>query len=323
MTSTPPPLTWAVLGTANIGRGQFLPALAEAGGVPAVVAGRSLERAQAWATEHGVERAVEGYEAALADPTVDAVYVALPNSVHAEWTVAALEAGKAVLCEKPLTTSVSDTERVLAAAARTGGLLWESFVFPLGPQFARLSALLAGGAIGDVREIESAFHFRVRRPDDIRLSAALGGGCVADVGCYPIRLAQLVFGSSPEGVQVTSVRGDEVEVDTAALLDHPGGRRLLLSCGFQRAYDTTTRIVGTDGWIAVDNPFHPSSSDTVTIVRPGTEPVVERAMTDSRSFTGAIRHITAAVRGVEAPRHTAADDSLATARTVAAVQDLA
>lgn len=320
MTASPHPLTWAVLGTANIARAQFLPALAEAGGRPAVVAGRDGARAQAWASEHGVERGVEGYASALADPAVDAVYLALPNALHAEWTIKALQAGKTVLCEKPLCTSVDDTSSVLAAAAETGGLLWESFVFPFGPQYARLAALLADGVIGEVREIESAFHFRVGRDSDIRLSAALGGGCLADVGCYPIRLAQLVFGASPDRAQVSAQHRGEVETDAAAVLDYPGGRRLLLSCGFDRAYDTTTRIIGTDGWISIDNPFHPGARDGITVVRPGHEPVTEQAMTDARSFTGAVRHVTAAVRGVEAPRHLAASDSLATAHALAMTQ---
>ncbi len=320
MTASPAPLTWAILGTANIARAQLLPALAEAGGRPAVVAGRDLARAQAWAAEHGVERAVEGYAAALDDPAVEAVYIALPNALHAEWTVKALQAGKAVLCEKPLSTSVADTSSALAAADDTGGLLWESFVFPFGPQYSRLTSLLAEGVLGEVREIESAFHFRLTRDEDIRMSAALGGGCLADVGCYPIRLAQLVFGASPERAQVSARRRGEVETDAAAVLDHPGGRRLLLSCGFDRAYDTTTRIVGTDGWISVDNPFHPGAGDTLTLVRPGNDPVTEQAMTDRHSFTGAVRHITAAVRGVEAPRHLAITDSLATAQTLAMVQ---
>lgn len=320
MTASPTPLTWAVLGTANIARAQFLPALAEAGGRPAVVAGRSLARAQAWAAEHGVERGVEGYAAALADPSVDAVYLALPNALHAGWTIKAVQAGKAVLCEKPLSTSVDDTSRVLAAVEETGGLLWEAFVFPFGPQFGRVASLLADGVIGEVREIESAFHFRLSRDSDIRMSAALGGGCLADVGCYPIRLAQLVFGASPERAQVSAQHRGEVETDAAAVLDYPGGRRLLLSCGFDRAYDTTTRIIGTDGWISIDNPFHPGAAAAITVVRPGHEPVTERAMTDGHSFTAAVRHVTAAVRGSEAPRHLAVDDSLATAHAIAMAQ---
>ncbi|MHA3701119.1 Gfo/Idh/MocA family protein [Jatrophihabitans sp. YIM 134969] len=321
MTATPDPLTWAVLGTANIARAQFLPALAEAGGRPLVVAGRDGERARAFADAVGVERGVEGYEAALEDPAVEAVYVALPNAAHAEWTMRALEAGKAVLCEKPLCTSPGDVGWVLGAAEATGGLLWESFVFPFGPQFLRVVELLAEGVVGEVQEIQSSFHFALRRADDIRLSAGLGGGSIADVGCYPVRLAQLLFGAAPERVAVNASHRGEVDVSAAGVLDHPGGGRLVFSCGFERPYDTTTRILGSEGRIEIDNPYHPGADDRLTLVRPGHEPVQERAMTDQRSFTAAIRHVTAAVRGIEAPRHLAADDSLATARTLATLQD--
>src|SRR5215470_15921024 len=124
------PVRWGIISTANIARGQFLPGLRAAGGVPAAVAGRDLGRAQAWAEQHGVDRAVAGYQALIDDPDIDALYIPLPNSLHAEWTVKALRAGKPVLCEKPLCGTLAETEQVLAVARETGTLLWEAFVFP-------------------------------------------------------------------------------------------------------------------------------------------------------------------------------------------------
>ena len=177
------------MGTAGIARKQFLPALREAGGTAAVVAGRELARAQEYAASQGIGRAVQGYQALLDDPGVDVIYLPLPNSLHAEWTVNALRAGKPVLCEKPLCGTLAETRQVLAVAQQTGTLLWEAFVFPFQAQLARLRGLLADGTIGELREIQANFHFQLSRPADIRLRRDLAGGALNDVGCYPVRLA--------------------------------------------------------------------------------------------------------------------------------------
>jgi predicted dehydrogenase len=223
---------WGILGAANIARGQFLPGLRETGdGVAVAVGSRDLARGQEFATREGVQRAVQDYDAVLADPEIDAVYIALPNSHHADWTIKAIEAGKHVLCEKPLCAVPSETERVLAVAhEHPEAPLWEAFVFPFQSQHERIVELIDSGAIGAVREIDSAFHFRLGSPDNIRLSAALGGGALADVGCYPIRLAHELLGPVTERVSVDAWVDGEVEVDAAALVSH-GDQRLLLSCG--------------------------------------------------------------------------------------------
>jgi predicted dehydrogenase len=315
---------WGIVGPANIARAQFLPGLREAGGGrAALVASRDLARAQAFAADNGVERGVAGYAALVESPDIDAVYVALPNSLHAEWTTRALQAGKAVLCEKPLCVGSAQTAAVLdAARAVPGALLWEAFVFPFQAQHRRVAALLADGAVGDLAEIISAFHFRLSRPGDIRFSAGLGGGALADVGCYPIRLAYELFGPAPGEAAVGSAvvpDAGEVEVDAAAIVTS-GTRRLVLTCGFQRSFDTFTQLLGDSGQLRLANPFHPGPADPLTLLRPGAEPVVEYPTADERSFTAALRHIHAVLRGEAAPEHTAAESALATARTLEAVQ---
>lgn len=157
--------------------------------------GAVRDRTQAWAREHGVRRAADGYSAVLDDPEVEAAYVPLPNPLHAEWAAAALEAGKTVLCEKPLTTNPDATGALLGVARTSGGLLRESFVFPFQAQHRRVVELIGSGAIGELREIVASFHFPVTRPENIRLSAQMFGGALADVGCYPMRLAHELFGS--------------------------------------------------------------------------------------------------------------------------------
>jgi predicted dehydrogenase len=312
---------WGIVGTANIAHGQFLPALRQAGGIPAAVGGRDEARTQEYASAHGIERAITGYEALIADPDVDVLYNALPNALHAEWTIRALEAGKPVLCEKPLSGRLPDTERVIAAAQRTGTLLWEAFVFPFHPQLQEIRKLLADGAIGDLMEIKSNFHFLLRNQANIRLSAELEGGALLDVGCYPVRLAQEIFGPGYQGAWAEAVLGGTgVDVDTWGVLDYADGRRLMLSCGFGRSYDASTTLEGTAGQIRITNPFHPGPADFYQLVTADGEPRTFAAPAQERSFTAAIRHIDAVLREQEAPRQLAVDTSLPTAR---ALTDLA
>jgi predicted dehydrogenase len=323
---SPTPVRWGIIGTANIARAQFLPGLREAGGgTAALVASRDADRAQAYATAHGIGRGVAGYAAVTDAPDIDAVYVALPNSEHAEWAIRALRAGKAVLCEKPLCTGPAQTREVLDVAATAARPLWEAFVFPFQDQHRRLTGLIRDGAIGEPAELVSAFHFRLANRANIRLSAALGGGALADVGCYPVRLAYELFGDGlgrAEAATVVAAAGDfdgEVDADASGLV-RLGARRLLLTCGFRRPSDTFTRVLGDAGAVHLTNPFHPSPADTLTILRPGADPVTEHPSTDQRSFTAAIRHIHAVLRDEAAPEHTAAQWSLPAAVTLEELQ---
>ena len=311
------PVRWGIISTANIARGQFLPGLRAAGGIPAAVAGRDLGRAQAWAEQHGVDRAVAGYQALIDDPDIDALYVPLPNSLHAEWTIKALRAGKPVLCEKPLCGTLAEAEQVLAVAGETGTLLWEAFVFPFHAQFAAVQKLLADGVIGELLEIQSDFHFMVRNPANIRLARDLDGGALNDVGCYPVRIALELFGAGHTDAWATAVwGGHDVDVDTQGSLGFPGGRRLLLTCGMRRAYDTFTRLLGTAGQIQLTNPFHPGRGDSYTVLTDGEPPRTLDAGAAEPSFTGMIRHIQNVLRDGEAPRQLALDTSLASARAL-------
>jgi predicted dehydrogenase len=336
---SPIPVRWGIVGTANIARAQFLPGLREAGGGrAAVVASRDRSRADAYAAANGIDRGVGNYAALVESPDVDAVYVALPNSLHAEWTTRALRAGKAVLCEKPLSVGSARTAEVLDVAATADKPLWEAFVFPFQAQHQRLLALLADGAIGHPAEIRSAFHFLLSATANIRLEATLGGGALADVGCYPIRLAYEIFCSAAGGAAApdsaadpgdvraeacTAVSEGEVDVDAAGIARFGPARRLIFSCGFRRPHDTFTSVVGTQGQLHLTNPFHPSRADSLIIARPGKEPVVEHPTADERAFTAAIRHIHAVLRGEAAPARTAGQFSLPASRTLEQLQSLA
>ena len=260
-------MRWGILGTANIARAQFLPGLREAGGAAAAVAGRDAGRAEQYARDNGIGRAVCGYQNLIDDPGIDALYIPLPNSLHAEWTLRALAAGKPVLCEKPLCGNLPDTVRVLDAARQTGTLLWEAFVFPFHRQIAQVRDLVADGAIGELMEIKSNFHFQLSNPGNIRYSRELEGGALNDVGCYPVRLAAEFFGAPHEAAWAGATwGGDGVDVDTWGVLEYPGGRRLHLSCGLGRSYDTYSSLEGTAGRIVLSNPFHPGPADTYQVI---------------------------------------------------------
>jgi predicted dehydrogenase len=318
MTMTSPgQVRWGIVGTANIARAVFLPGLRQAGGEAAAVAGRDAARAEQFARDNEIARSVEGYQDLIDDPDIDALYLPLPNALHAEWTIRALEAGKPVLCEKPLCGTLPDTERVLAAARRTGTLLWEAFSFPFHAQFERIRALVADGAIGELMEIKSNFHFSLTRPDNIRYSRDLQGGALLDVGCYPVRLATELFGPARESCWAQARwGGHDVDVDTWAVVDYPAGRRLLLSCGFGRSYDTFAALEGTGGQIHVTNPFHPGPADSYQLTTARTEPSTFPAAPDELSFTAITRHINAVLRGEQEPRLLATDTALSTAQAL-------
>ena len=323
-------IRWGILSTARIAQTAFLPAVRAAEARAVVVGGRDLVRAQAFASENGVERAVEGYEAVLAQSDVDAVYIPLPNSLHGEWTIRALQAGKAVLCEKPLCADLEVTRQVLVAAATSARPLWEAFVFPFHRQQTRLQELVGAGAVGTIREVHSQFHFALKNPNNIRLSPQLAGGALNDVGCYPVRFAQLMLKSEPyRGAALATYSESGVDLELQGVLEYrthqdreaggsgrtgeAGGTcaRLVLSCGMRREGGTFSRILGDAGEIRVTNPFHARAFDTVEI-RSGDVVTVEHLGGPEPSFTEAVGHIGSVIRGDEAPRFTAVDHSLAT-----------
>jgi predicted dehydrogenase len=312
------PTRWGIAGTAGIARSAFLPAVRATGGVAAAVASRDLARAQEFAAAAGIDRALPGYQALIEDSGIDAVYLPLPNGLHAEWTIAALRAGKPVLCEKPLCGTVAQTEEVLAIAARTGTLLWEAIAFVFGGQHAALRELVGRGTIGELREIQSTFQVELDRPDDIRMSRELAGGAVQDLGVYPIRLARELFGAEHDSAWAAAEwGGDGVDVDLQGSLGFPGGRRLLLSCGFGRAFDTFSRLMGTRGQINVSDPFVPGPQDYFEIRADGQEPRRYPADPGAPLFAAMVGHIQAVLAGEEAPRLLAKDTALGSAQAVA------
>lgn len=253
-TSPKTPLRIGVLGCANIAR-QFIRDVKPSKAVRVVVvASRNPETAKAFAAEQGVARFHGSYEALLADTDVDAIYLPLPNSLHAEWAMAAARSGKHVLCEKPLALSASDARAMFAEAKKHGVMLLEGYPWWFQPQTRELQRLLQGGVIGDVRSVQASFGFNLgNQPTNIRMKPEMGGGALLDAGSYPLSLIRLVMGEAPANVSAqANWSGTGVDISLTATLSYANGRRAQLSCAMDTAYHRRATIMGSQGTIETE-----------------------------------------------------------------------
>jgi predicted dehydrogenase len=261
-------LGWGLLGTARINR-SLVPALrASRRNRLLAVASRSAERAQSYAREWEIPRAHPDYEALLADPEVDVVYIPLPNALHAEWTVRAAKAGKHVLCEKPLVLSAEELARVEAAAQGAGVVVTEAFMYRHHPQTERIQALVREGAVGQLGLVRGCFTFDLTRPQDVRLDPDLGGGSLWDVGCYPVSLARFVIGAEPVEVFGWQRKGRSgVDEVFTGQMRFPGEVLAQFDCGFRSPFRAEMEFVGTEGVLRVPWPFRPGADAAVMLTR--------------------------------------------------------
>lgn len=248
-----PAFRFGILGVARIAR-LFAEGLRGSSLVEAVaVASRQAGRAESFAAQHGLRRAHGSYQALLDDPEVDAIYVALPNALHAEWSMAAARAGKHVLCEKPLAMSEDEGREMFRVADRAGVQLLEAFPFHFQPQTATVERIVTDGTIGTVRSIQAAFSFLLTDPTNVRWDAALGGGALRDVGCYPVSLCRLLLGQRPRTVSAWAQWSDGgVDSRLAGTLIHADGTLAQIWCGFDAALHRAATIVGTAGAVHTD-----------------------------------------------------------------------
>jgi predicted dehydrogenase len=247
---------WGLLSTAHINR-RVIPAIRQSSrGELVAVASRSAATAQAYARKWAIPHAFGSYEAMLASGAVDAVYITLPNHLHAEWAVNALAAGLHVLCEKPFAQSIEEVDAVIAAADRHGRTVFEAFMYRFHPQMRILGQWLARGRLGQVIAVHSRFGFDLQEDRNVRLVPEWGGGSLWDIGVYPLSLAQYVFGCPPEqvyGVQRIGPTG--VDVAFAGLLDYPGGGLAQIESSFRTPFHQHALIVGTEGRIEIARPY--------------------------------------------------------------------
>ena len=264
-------IRWGILSTANIAVKRFIPgAQASRNGVVAAIASRDGARASEVAARLGIARSYGSYEELLADPEIDAIYIALPNSLHAEWIVKAAAAGKPVLCEKPLASTSAEAAAAIERCASLGVPLMEAFMYRFHPQHARVRALIDAGAIGELRAVRTAFTFLLEPfpATNVRLNPDLVGGALMDVGCYCVNAARMLFGEEPAWAAAQWDFRPEfgVEVALAGVLGFSDHRMATFDCGFRATGQGYYLVAGTKGQIEALNAFVPQPEDVSILV---------------------------------------------------------
>ena len=316
-----PPLRWGLLGTARINR-ALIPAIRGSRRSRLVAIGsRDTARAAAYAQEWEIPVAHGSYEALLADPDIDAVYVPLPNHLHVEWSLRAIAAGKHVLCEKPIALQASEVDTLARAAAAAGVVVTEGFMYRHHPQTAKVAALIAGGAVGEPRLVRGAFTFTLTRDADPRMLPEWGGGSLWDVGCYPVSYARLIAGSEPASVSGIARNGPTgIDLAFGGVLQFPAGLLAVFDCGFRAPFRTELEIVGDEATLVVPHPFKPGEREQLRLVRAETVTLVD--VEGELLYLGEVRDMEEAVFGGRPPAISLAD-SRGTVAAIAALHQSA
>jgi xylose dehydrogenase (NAD/NADP) len=313
--SAPPVTRWGVLSTARINDAVLAGAELSSDVEIVAVASRDRQRAEAYARQHGIPRGYGSYEELLADPELEAVYVSLPNALHVEWARRALEAGKHVLCEKPLSRRSADVQQLFEVAERTDRLCMEAFMWRHNPQTKRLAELVAGGAVGELRLIRAAFSFPLTDTVNVRLSPELDGGALMDVGTYCVSAVRLLAGE-PQRVTAQQVVGPTgIDMRFVATLDFPGAILAYIDCGFDMPARSQLEVIGSEGSIVVSDPWHCRAPGLS--VRRGEE-LKHVEIEPENSYKLELENLSAAIRGGADPLIGRAD-AVGQARTIEAL----
>jgi xylose dehydrogenase (NAD/NADP) len=309
-------IKWGLISTADI-NGKLLAGAAESDDVEILAVGsRDAGRARAYADEHGIERSYGTYDELLADPDVQAVYNPLPNNMHSEWSIKALEAGKHVLCEKPFSMHPAEVSDAFDAADRTGLVLSEAFMWRHNPQTKKLAELVAGGAIGELRLIRSTFSYALFDADNIRLRTDVEGGSLMDVGCYCISGSRLLGGEpvAVTGRQYTGPSGTDWLF--TAILEFPNDVLATFDCATCLTPRDELEAIGTEGSLFLDDPWH--CNDPVIEVRRDGEVVDLIEVEQRNSYRLELEDVNAAIRG-ERPALLGREDAMGQVSTIEAL----
>jgi len=328
----PDSIRWGILGNATIARICVIPAIARsANGRLRALASRNPAAARETAAANGVERLYDRYEAVLEDPEIDAVYIPLPNHLHRPWTIRALEAGKSVLCEKPLACSAAEATAMAAAAAESRCALMEAFMYRFHPRSRRIQQMVAAGELGEPRLVRTAFCYAMKPEiieagENARLHPDMGGGALLDVGCYGVSLARWLLGAEPEAVQAQAVYHPRQRVDMhlAAVMRFPGSVLATLEASFMTALQQTYTVIGSTGAVELPhNAFIPWEADAVYLQR-GTEDERGRQHTIAGidQYRLMVEHFADVVCGRKSPAFTI-EDSVANMRVLDALAEAA
>jgi predicted dehydrogenase len=267
-----------ILSTADIARTKVIPGMQKASRVEIVaIASRDAARARSVATELGIPTAHPSYEALLADPGVDAVYIPLPNHLHAEWSIAAARAGKHVLCEKPLAMTSTDAQAMIDVFRAEDRGLMEAFMYRLHPSWIAVREIVSSGRIGRLTAVQTWFSYFNDDPANIRNIRAAGGGALFDIGCYAVNLSRMLFAAEPVKVEASIVRDPVMGVDilTSSILEFADGVASF-TCSTRAEDDQRVHIYGTEGRISIGIPFNiPPDRPTHVFVTAGGDPPVD------------------------------------------------
>ena len=293
-------LRWGILGTARIAD-ALVPALQGATNCALVaIASRQGETARAWAATRQVPMTFGSYDEMLASDAIDAVYIPLPNALHKEWAIRAAQHGKHVLCEKPLAANAADAQEMAAAADTAGVRLMEAFMYRFHPQTRRLHALVAEGAVGQVKNVRANFGFYLSREGDVRWSTELAGGALLDVGCYCVNIARLLLDAEPVAASARAVwtKGG-VDESLAGVLEFANGALALIGASVQTGpgADQSLLVSGTRGRLSVTHPFRMGTEPTSILLNNGESPdqVTSIAVPGADEYKCMVEHFADAV----------------------------
>jgi D-xylose 1-dehydrogenase (NADP+, D-xylono-1,5-lactone-forming) len=308
--------TWGIISTADINR-LVIPPAQESPKIDLVaVASRTQERADEYAAEWGIPRAYGSYEELLADPEIECVYISLPNTMHTEWSIKSVEAGKNVLCEKPFTRNPDDVTAAWDAADAAGRVLSEAFMWRHSPQTARLRGLIDEGAIGEVRLIRSAFSYSLYDEDNIRLRTDVEGGALMDVGCYCVSGSRVAAGAEPIEAYGSAWYGPSgTDWTFTGLLRFPGDVLATFDCGTALPNRDELEVIGSEGSLFLDDPWH-ARTPVIEVRRDGKVERIEVERADSYGLE--LENVSAAAAG-EAKLLLGREDAMGQARALEAL----
>ncbi len=317
-------LRWGVLSTSNIGRAAVNPAIqASNNGELLAVASRDEARARDFAEKWGIPTHYGSYEALLADDSLDAVYIPLPNSIHREWTIRAAEAGKHVLCEKPLALNAAQCAEMQAAADANGVKLMEAFMYRFHPRTEKVVDMVRGGTVGELRMITSAFTFRLRNPDNIRLDPELGGGSLMDVGCYCVNVSRTVAGAEPVEVQAVAVPSSSgVDEQMVGTLRFGDGLFAQFDCSLNMERRETLVMGGTDAYLTVPAAFLPGTGDVIIEEVRGRGETIQHTVPGDDEYRLMVEHFAGCVLN-DQPLRYPAEEAARNMRVIAALYESA
>jgi predicted dehydrogenase len=281
---------WGILSTADIGMAKVTPAIQQATNAAVVaIASRDLARAETAASQLGIERAYGSYEELLAAADIDAVYIPLPNDMHAEWTMRAASAGKHVLCEKPLAMSAAEADKMITHCAGAGVILAEAFMYRHHPLWVEARRLVESGAIGELQSVQSWFSYFNDDPGNIRNRVENGGGALMDIGCYNINLSRMLFGGEPTRIHSAVRRDPAMGIDTltSAILEFANGGQATFTCTTRGEPDQRVHIIGSAGRIDIPIAFNvPPDRESRLLLTAGGDPPADPA-TEEITFPAA------------------------------------